>query len=157
MMRRRGFYVLVVLVFTLSLAVVGCGNQGSQATATGNTTVGQVLVTQTNAGVTASGNFQWPSKMPTDVPQFTYGTITGSSNDIMTNIQATYENVTADAFDKYQSDLKKAGWTISNATQSAYGFEIDAAKAPRGVVAMFVSSKNNGLTGAVTYNDQSAK
>jgi len=73
----------------------------------------------------------------------------------MGNIQATYENVTPDAFEKYQSDLKNAGWTITNATQSASGFEIDAAKSPRGVVAMFITSKDNGLKGAVTYNDHS--
>jgi len=112
----------------------------------------QVQVNQNNGGVTGSGNIQWPSKMPTDVPVFTYGTITGASNDIMGSIQAVFDNVTPDAFDKYQIDLKNAGWTISNATQSAYGFEIDATIAPRTVVAMFVTSKSNGLTGAVTFN-----
>ena len=112
----------------------------------------QVQVNQNNGGVTGTGNIQWPSAMPTDVPVFTYGTITGASNDILGSIQAAYESVTSDAFDKYQSDLKNAGWTISNATKSAYGFEIDATIAPRTVVAMFATSKSNGLTGAVTYN-----
>ena len=110
-------------------------------------------VAPTSPSAAKSGSIQWPSKMPADVPLFTYGTITSSSNDIMGNIQASYNNVTADAFSKYQSDLKNAGWTISNANQSASGFEIDAAKAPRGVVAMFITSKTTGLTGAVTYND----
>ena len=160
-MRWKGFYVLVVLVFALSLAAAGCGQQESKATATENPTEGpaqvtqNVQVTQNNGGATGSGTIQWPSMMPTDVPQFTYGTITGSSNNIMGSIQAAFENVTPDAFDKYQSDLKNAGWTISNATQSADGFEIDATKAPRGVVAMFITSKDNGLKGAVTYNDHS--
>jgi hypothetical protein len=93
--------------------------------------------------------------MPADVPQFTYGQITGDSNDIMGSVQATYRNASADAFTKYQADLKNDGWAISVATQSASGFEIDAAKAPRGVVVMFITSKTNGLSGAVTYNDHS--
>jgi hypothetical protein len=95
--------------------------------------------------------------MPADVPQFTYGTITGSNNDVMGSVQAAYKNVSTDAFTKYQADLKAAGWKITNATQSADGFEIDAAKAPRGVVAMFINSKSGGLKGAVTYNDHSGQ
>jgi hypothetical protein len=157
----RGFYVLAALTLALSLAVAGCSKQASLP-ANG----GQVQVNQNNGGTTrntnqdtaqAGGTIQWPSQMPPDVPRFTYGTITGSSNNVMGSIQAAFANVTPDVFDKYQSDLKKAGWTISNATQSADGFEIDAAKAPRGVVAMFITSKNNGLKGAVTYNDHSGQ
>ena len=154
-MSKRRFLVLVVLVLALSLTVVGCGKQASLATAPEATIAVQIQATLVSAQSTASNDVQWPSKMPADVPQFTYGTITGSSNDIMGSIQAAYNNVTADAFTKYQADLKAAGWTISNATQSVNGFEIDAAKAPRGVVAMFITSKKNGLTGAVTYNDHS--
>jgi hypothetical protein len=96
--------------------------------------------------------------MPSDVPRFTYGTLTGSSNDVYGGgVQAAFDDVSADAFTKYQNDLRSAGWTISNATQSAAGFEIDATKAPRGVVAMFVNSKTHGLRGAVTYNDHSGQ
>ena len=164
-MRHRGFYVrgfnilAVVLDLALSLAVAGCGTSAnnSSGNAPENTTGGQAQVSQINGGVTGSGAIQWPSKMPPDVPKFTYGTITGSNNNVMGSVQAAFANVTPDAFDKYQSDLKNAGWTISNATQSADGFEIDAAKAPRGVVAMFIASKSEGLKGAVTYNDHSGQ
>ena len=117
----------------------------------------QIPVIQNNFSGTASSNIQWPSKMPADVPVFTYGTITGSSNAILGNIQGVFESVPAVAFNKYQSDLKNAGWAITNATQSTFGFEIDAAKAPRTVVAMFINSLKNGLTGAVTYNDHAGQ
>lgn len=156
-MIRNRVYGLVVIV--LAFVVAGCGNQATVVAATENTTGAQAQAMATIASVenAASSSAQWPSKMPTDVPQFTYGTITGSNNDVMGSIQATYKNVPADAFKKYQADLKAAGWNITNATQSADGFEIDAAKAPRGVVAMFIASKSNGLSGAVTYNNQSGK
>jgi hypothetical protein len=109
----------------------------------------------TEAAVGTS-SIQWPSKMPQDVPQFTYGTIAGSNNDVMGSVQASFNKVTPDAFTKYQNDLKSAGWAITNATQSADGSgEIDAAKAPRGIVVLFIPSKNNGLRAVITYNNQS--
>jgi hypothetical protein len=156
-----------ILIVLLSSAMAACAKQASIPTAVQNTpeaqsqaTVAQpsvASVVSTESAASSSDSIQWPSKMPTDVPQFTYGTIIGSSNNVMGNIQATYKNATADAFTKYLADLKAAGWTISVSTQSADGFEIDAAKAPRGVVAMFINTKNNGLKGAVTYNDHSGQ
>ncbi|MGA2112968.1 MAG: hypothetical protein ABSG98_12620 [Anaerolineales bacterium] len=117
----------------------------------------QIQVNQSSAGAAGNGTISWPSEMPADVPQFSYGTITASSNNVMGHIQATFRNVPADAYDKYQSDLKNAGWTITNATQSADGFEIDAAKAPRTVVALFIASKSGGFKGAVTYTANSGQ
>jgi hypothetical protein len=162
-MNRKRFVVLGVLGFVLSLAAVGCGKQATATTAPASTTGPQLQATPASVETAAStvgptnSGIQWPSKMPTDVPQFTYGTITGSNNNVMGSIQAAYKNVSKDAFTKYKADLKAAGWKITNATQSADGFEIDAAKAPRGVVAMFINSKNDGLKGAITYNDKSGQ
>jgi hypothetical protein len=159
-MRNKNLYTLLAVFVLAAMALSACGSAATTTPPVVATSVPigapttaatQVQGNQNNGGGTGSGNIQWPSAMPADVPVFTYGTITGANNDILGSVQATFENVTSDAFDKYQSDLKNAGWTISNATQSAYGFEIDATIAPRTVVAMFITSKNNGLTGAVTY------
>ena len=159
-MHNKNLYTLLAVFVMAATALSACGvvdtitppaGTTSAPAVVPTTTATQVPVNQNTGTATGSSNIQWPSAMPADVPVFTYGTITGSSNDILGSIQAAYENVTTDAFDKYQSDLKNAGWTISNATQSAYGFEIDATITPHTVVAMFVMSKNNGLTGAVTY------
>lgn len=162
-MNKKKVFVLGVLVLVLSLAAVGCGKQATATTAPASTTGPQLQATLASVETAvstvgpANSGVQWPSKMPTDVPQFTYGTITGSNNDVMGSVQAAYKNVSTDAYTKYQADLKAAGWTITNATQSADGFEIDAAKAPRGVVAMFINSKSDGLKGAITYNDHSGQ
>ncbi len=162
-MHNKSLYTLIAVLVIAAAFLSACssaatGTPAAAVPSAPTTAASQTQASQNNnGGVTGSGTVQWPSAMPTDVPQFAYGTITGASNDIMGSIQATYKNVTADAFDKYQSDLKTAGWTITNATQSAAGFEIDATITPRTVVAMFVTSKNNELTGAVTYNAHAAQ
>ena len=145
-----GFHALAATLCCVSVVMsVGCGKRPPPPAARPNNAGEKNQVSQ------GGENFQWPAKMPADVPKFTFGTITGASDNIMGNVQAAYKNVPADAFDKYQSDLKGAGWTIANARQTPDGFEIDAAKGKRGVVAMFIASKNDGLKGAVTYNDHS--
>ena len=159
-MRNKSLYTLFAIFAIAAAFLSACGSAATPAAAVPSaptTAATQAPAGQNNGVATGSGSIQWPSAMPTDVPQFTYGTITAANNDIMGNVQAVYENVTPDVFDKYQSDLKNAGWTISNATQSAFGFEIDATIAPRTVVAMFVTSKSKGLTGAVTYNAHSGQ
>jgi len=152
-MKRKMLWVLLVSLILVGVMVAGCSKGSS--TSSSPAASSPAAPAQSQGAVQAGA--QWPSQMPPDVPKFTYGTITGSSNNVMGSIQATFTNVTPDAFDKYQNDLKNAGWTISNAQQSANGFEIDAAKAPRGVVAMFIASKSEGLKGAVTYNDHSGQ
>lgn len=138
-----------ILCCLLAVMWVGCGKRKNLPASPPNHTDDKTQ------GSLVGANPQWPGKMPPDVPKFTFGTITGASDNIMGNVQAAYKNVPADAFDKYQSELKSAGWTISNAQQTPDGFEIDAVKGRRGVVAMFITSKNDGLKGAVTYNDHS--
>jgi len=159
-MRNKSLYTLLAIFVIAAAFLSACGSAATPAAAVPSaptTEATQAQASQNNGGVTGSGTVQWPSAMPTDVPQFTYGTITGASNDILGSVQAAYENVTADAFDKYQSKLKTSGWTITNGSQSAAGFEIDATIAPRTVVAMFFTSKDKGLTGAVTYNAHSGQ
>jgi hypothetical protein len=162
-MRKMNLYSVPAMFVMALIVLSACG---SAATATPNlpavilptlapvSTASQAPAAQNTAAgpASTSSGIQWPSAMPADVPIFTYGTITGSNNNVMGNVQGAYNNVPAEAFTKYQSDLKSAGWTISVANQSANGFEIDATKGVRTVVAMFINSKSTGLTGAVTYN-----
>ena len=161
-MRNKSSYTLFAIFVIAAAFLSACGSAATPTATvpsapTTAATQAQDGQNNNNGEATGNGSIQWPSAMPTDVPKFTYGTITGANNAILGNVQAAYENVTPDIFDKYQSDLKNAGWTISNATQSAFGFEIDATIAPRTVVAMFVTSKGKGLTGAVTYNAHSGQ
>jgi hypothetical protein len=160
-MRNKSLYS-VPAMFVIALTILSACSSAATATPTAAvisaptvapvSAATQAPVAQNSGSGTGSSSIQWPSAMPTDVPVFTYGTITGSNNNIMGNIQGAFDNVPAEAFTNYQSDLKTAGWTITVATQSTDGFEIDASKGARTVVAMFVSTQKTGLTGAVTYN-----
>lgn len=145
MISKTNFNFLAVLIIPLSLALAGCGHAATTPAVIQNQTTAPVQEQQNNIITTQSNLIQWPSKMPTDVPVFTYGTITGSNNNIMGSIQAAFDHVSSDAFGGYRKDLTKAGWKITNATQSADGFEIDATKGSRSIVAMFIASKDNTL------------
>ena len=159
-MRKMSLYALPVMIVMALTVLSACGSAATAAPTTAVVSMPtlapvsaatQAPVAQ-NTGAGSGSSIQWPSAMPTDVPIFTYGTITGSNNNIMGNVQGAFDNVPADAFTSYQSSLKTAGWTITVATQSASGFEIDASKGARSLVAMFYASQKTGLTGAVTYN-----
>lgn len=165
-MRRNGIYVLITLVIVLSLIAGGCGYIAKRATektiqsATGN----QVEVNQNNGSVTvknsqgtfqAGGTYQWPSAMPSDVPQFSYGKITSVIQDNSSSnqgVEVGFNNVTPDAFDKYKNDLQNAGWTVDNTTQTTDGFLVGATKGKRTVLASFSSDGNNTFSGAVVYS-----
>jgi hypothetical protein len=87
--------------------------------------------------------------MPPDVPKFTYGTITGFGST-SGSVEVGINNATPDSFEKYQSDLKNAGWTILETSQIS-GYGIAAAKGKRGVNVSFGLNSSNELSGQVIY------
>jgi hypothetical protein len=152
--------LLAMLVITVFL-IAGCGrsttSSNSPAPQTQSQTQAelqsqvQALLQKQRAGQTSA---RWPSEMPPDVPVFTYGTITASSNNVngAGAIQAVFDNVDPGAFDKYRNDLKKAGWTINDSQRSANGFEIDAEKNSRSLTTIMVANMTvpgKGISGAV--------
>ena len=150
--------VFVSMLLVVTFVIAGCsGGSTTKSTSTiGNNPMSTVPPTTTiptfPAVTTESGKIQWPSAMPSDVPIFTYGTITGSNNNIMGSVQATFGNVAANASANYQNDLKNAGWNVYDVAVD--GSEIDADKGQRGVTVMFTS---NGTKAAVTYNATSGE
>jgi flagellar basal body-associated protein FliL len=157
--RFRENYILVTLAISIVLLVAGCGIKASTINAKAGPVVGStpVVTSESKAQPQPSQNsgIQWPSAMPADVPQFTYGTITGANNNVMGKVQATFSNVSSDAFNKYQSDLKDAGWKITSAAPDQS--EIDAAKSSHSIVLMFLNSAKNGLKVTLTYNPKGGK
>ena len=69
-------------------------------------------------GADYSTTARWPSEIPPDVPKFTYGRITSFAGN-RCYMQVRIADPTADCFDNYQRDLKKAGWEIVAASHSA--------------------------------------
>jgi len=74
---------------------------------------------------------KWPTDLPTDVPKFTYGTVKATAKTTTNgkgSWSITIENVQSDAYTKYVSDLKAAGWQ-EKTTSSVSGINyIDVAK-----------------------------
>jgi hypothetical protein len=139
-------WVWLALLILVSAMVAGCGK--------GVSTSGSPAASSPEAPAqnqsAAQANAHWPSQWPSDVPRFTYGTITSNIGDSAVE----FKNVTPVAFNKYQSDLKKAGWTMKLAVQSANGaFTIIATKGQRSVATTQVTSTpgNPELSGSVVY------
>jgi hypothetical protein len=60
-----------------------------------------------------TGSNEWPSDIPSSVPEFTYGNVAGSSkssSDGSTSWSITFAEVKSGAYDSYTAELKKAGW-----------------------------------------------
>ena len=65
---------------------------------------------------------KWPEDMPAEVPQFTYGkvkTVTKTEVQNRKGWNVILEEVTADAAEKYKTDLKNSGWAIHATTTVA--------------------------------------
>ncbi len=60
---------------------------------------------------------EWPDEAPADVPKFKYGTIKGTikgETPTDNTWAVTFENVGFEALEKYEADLKKAGFTTTS-------------------------------------------
>ena len=64
-----------------------------------------------NAG-NGTAEFNWQDEMPAEVPEFTYGNFTGKAIGMGSWI-IDFDNVSADALEKYKVDLEGAGWTAT--------------------------------------------
>jgi hypothetical protein len=151
-MKRKMLWVLLASLILVGIMVAGCNKGGSISSSPSAPAQNQNGGSAANTNQGAAQASQWPSQMPPDVPKFTYGTITGfgsTSNSIVVFIN----NASPDSFDKYQSDLKNAGWTIKETSQ-INGYGINAAKGERRVTVTFGSNSSSGneLQGQVLYN-----
>lgn len=60
----------------------------------------------------STSNVGWPSSMPSEVPEFTYGSVTGDVSGMDSWI-VDFENVQDNALEQYEADLESEGWTVS--------------------------------------------
>jgi hypothetical protein len=133
-------------------------------------TGGQVSVNQDGltiksgvGGLQMGNTDQWPSQIPPDVPRFTSGKIffDGTKTVVATGqatgerpgqgIMMMFNSVPSDSFEKYQNDLKNAGWTIGIATQNAGGFMFAASRGRQAIMATFEPTGKKEFSGEITY------
>jgi len=126
--------IAIVVVALVLLAIVGYAlnayvwNKAGEKVAEGileSATGGQVDVDSSGDEVTVTGDDgswsassknEWPSDMPSVVPEFKYGDIEASSKVTVdtTGWTVSYSNLQSGATAKYKTDLTSKGWTISS-------------------------------------------
>ncbi len=122
----------IIIIIIVVLAVLGIGGyfvsryvMGKLAEKTaeglvGGLTGGKVDISASKVTYSGEGgsleiseSSKWPTDLPSDVPEFTYGTVKATAKTTTNgkgNWSITLENVQSGAYDKYVSDLKAAGW-----------------------------------------------
>ena len=78
-----------------------------------------------------SNDKTWSSDIPTNIPEFKYGTIKNVNK--VTNSETkiwsiTYENIGSDAYLNYQNDLRNNGFSELNVTETTEGWSINTIK-----------------------------
>jgi flagellar basal body-associated protein FliL len=79
---------------------------------------GESVSIKTDEGSLNVGTKTWPKDMPSVVPKFTYGSISGSlSVTDPASWSVTFENADSDAYAKYQKDLQRAGFVTKEQSE----------------------------------------
>lgn len=85
---------------------------------------GSVNVDTGDGSINLNQNSSWPTDMPSDVPQFTYGKVAFSSKIDSGGTEGwtvTIEDVKSGSLEKYKSDLEAKGW-VAQAESTDLGF-----------------------------------
>lgn len=90
-------------------------------------------------------NAQWPSDMPSIVPNFTYGKLTTTTNDTSAGKSWSlyYNDVTAGASDSYTSDLVANGWVKDTETTTDGSSYIQMTNGSYAILAIFDTSSQS--------------
>lgn len=131
MVRKNGGAATVIIIVLVVLLALGVGGYfvsryvaqkaGERLTEgfLGAATGGNVDINSGGEGVSIENDkgslslgqsAQWPSDMPSNVPEFSYGKPIMSTKVADGGWSVLYENVSEDAKDKYVSDLSSKGW-----------------------------------------------
>jgi hypothetical protein len=163
-----GLSLIIISVFILSAFAGGCGKVAEKATekAIEQSSGGQAKVdikddqvtVKTNEGTTTvGGTTQWPSKMPADVPKFTYGKIVGVSETTTTDKGLTeyivVEGVALGDGAKYASQLESAGWKIESTTTATDAYMVSAVKGEQSLL-LSLGKDDSGFGGAIFYSQK---
>lgn len=166
--KKGGGAAVVIIIVLVILAVLGVGGYfvskyvakkaGEKITEglLGAATGGKVDVTSGGEGVNISNGegslslgaaAKWPSDMPSNVPQFTYGSIVAASKiSDQDGWMALYEKVSADAQTKYAADLAAKGWTKDNDSVNVGVAEITQLTDGKNILTVTYDTSSKGAT-----------
>jgi hypothetical protein len=161
---------LVAVVLLSILLAAGCGKKKSDEklaegmmertleSATGEKADvdlnGENVTIKTGQGrVEMAKTGEWPSDMFSDVPRFTYGVVERVSReqaDGMQKFNVYLRDVEAGAFEKYDADVKAAGWESQAMMQGDSGGMISAQKG--NLALQFVYGKDDRTGVVIAYS-----
>lgn len=103
-----------------------------------------VTIKTKDGTTTMSETSEWPSDMFSDVPRFTYGVVEHVTKGVeggMQKFNVHLRDVEDGALEKYDADIRAAGWESQSMTQSDEGGMISAQKG--GVALQFMYNKKD--------------
>ncbi len=153
--------IILAVLLALSLIMGGCGKVAEKAiektieSESGgkvdmNLKEGTTEITTDQGSIKIGATYDWPAAIPSDVPEFKYGTVTGvmeSATETGTSYTVTFEEIAADSFEKYRSDLEDNGWTMQYTQQMGTGWSLNAIKDNNSVSAVM----GDDYTGIVSF------
>lgn len=167
--------LLVVAVFSLSILITGCGKVAEKASekatekaiesaSGGNAQVDvdkdKMTVKTKDGSMQVGGTNEWPSKIPSDVPKFSYGKIdsvaetnTGDGQSVI----VSFEGVAMPDLEKYKSDIESAGWKVTMTTKSDDGYWMSAEKDKNAIALTFANKSDSGYSGAFAWTQENNK
>lgn len=161
--KNKSTKVIVIVIVVLAVLSVGgyftsryfSGKIAEKATESllGSAINGNVDVTDDGQGVSVSNengsaqygsSAQWPSDMPSVVPEFTYGDISMATKDSSNSSWSVYyEQVQSGAIDSYKSDLSSRGWVNNSETTAEDGQYIQMVNGDYGIMIIYDSSTSS--------------
>ncbi len=162
---------LMMVALLLSVVVVaGCGKktsdeklaegmmEGTLERATGEKTDvdlngDNVTITTADGTTELSNTNEWPADMFPEVPRFTYGVVENVSKGDeggMKKFNVFLKEVEDGAFEKYDADIRAAGWGSQSTTQTDEGGMISAQKGNMALQLMYDSRDRTAIVIAYT-------
>lgn len=162
---RSALLVVCVMLLVSVVLMAGCKKPSEKMgekmieTATGGkaTIDGNKITVKTDQGtMQAGGTQEWPSKIPADVPKFTYGKIVSvmeNNTPKGTNIFVGIEGVSKADFENYVTALAGAGWKAVTESKGEDGFFVTTKKGNNMLVASFSGKNEKGFSGGISYTE----
>ncbi len=165
----------VCLLAAATLILVGCGGKeagekvGEKAMAAAISKAtgkkadvdldkGKVTVTSGDNVMESTATEQWPSDLPGNPPEFTYGKVErvsraaeGAQGPRTANVW--FRDVSDDALARYEAGLKGAGWEAVNTMQMPKGGMVSAQKANFGLTLICNAEDKRGNLSVFTQSE----
>ena len=175
---KKGGIAIIVIIIVIFLFLLGCGiagffiynnfikeevnekaaetiieeaienETGSNVDVNIDDSEGSFQIEDEDTSLSISADEEWPSNLPSYVPQFTYGTQVSSTyvdGEDEEGWTMAFESADDNAYDDYKADLEQSGWTI-NSNIEAGGLKIFSASKGESSLSFTYDTVDKGVT-----------